>query len=96
MTKTAEKAIHALTESGTSSALAVADHLETVASNGREHATNKSLIAEAQALIESAEWFLGGMGLQKCDRCGEWSTSTSVFADGETLCKGCDENLITV
>ncbi len=51
-------ALEALGDSSESAALAVRDHLETVASNGDESATVEAMRAEAQSLIGWAQNFL--------------------------------------
>jgi len=53
-----EAILDRMEESGTSSGLAVADHLRTVAGNGGESATVAHLRGEAEALIEHASRFL--------------------------------------
>lgn len=62
MKKKIEDAIQELEDSYHSASMAVAEHLRTVASNGREYATMESMQCEAENLIEAAESFLRAIG----------------------------------
>lgn len=55
MTKKVKEMLQSLKDSGSSSAIAVAEHIETVAGNGREYATNSAVREEACALREWAK-----------------------------------------
>jgi hypothetical protein len=65
MKKKIEDAIQELEDSYHSASMAVAEHLRTVASNGREYATMESMQCEAENLIEAAEGFLIRIGVRK-------------------------------
>jgi len=52
--KEIEKILKQMEESSTSSGLAVADHIRTVASNGREYSTPDAIAEEASAVIQWA------------------------------------------
>ena len=54
MTNELEELLDNLKNSGSSAALSIADHMETVASNGPEYATNTAMLYEAEALRDYA------------------------------------------
>lgn len=58
MNKRCKDALQHLCDSYVSAYMAVADHLESVASNGREYGTLENMRQEAEVLIEGAQEFL--------------------------------------
>lgn len=56
MKKQIDKLLTGLEQQGVSSALAVADHMRTVAGNGPEYSTTEAIKVEAECL---AEWASG-------------------------------------
>ena len=65
MTKKLQRLLDELKGSGSSAALAVADHLETVAANGREYAKDAYLMYEAEVIRDMASTLIENMQSKK-------------------------------
>jgi hypothetical protein len=55
MTKRTQEILEEIEGSGESAAVALVDHIRTVASNGREYSTNEAVATEAENLIHWAQ-----------------------------------------
>lgn len=65
MNKKIEKALEDLESAYESSALALADHLRTVADNGPEYATTKAVAEQADSVKGWADWVLKALSRKK-------------------------------
>lgn len=62
MTRRIQKLFRELNETGHSASITIADHLRTVAMNGRESATDAAMIEELRALRDAASDALAQLG----------------------------------